>query len=95
MLDDVSIDELSAELREQLSVPARIQGVFVTNVVPGGPSSRAGIQQGDIILELDRRPTRNVEEAVKLSEEIKGPKILVQLWREGRVRLLVVDESKK
>ncbi len=95
VLDDVSIDELTSELREQLNVPARIQGVFVTGVAPGGPSSRAGIQQGDIILELDRRAARNVEEAVKLSEEIKGPKILVQLWREGRVRLLVVDESKK
>jgi serine protease Do len=95
VLDDVSIDELSPEIREQLNVPARIQGVFVTNVAPGGPSSRAGIQQGDIILELNRRAARNVEEAVKLSEEIKGPKILVQLWREGRVRLLVVDESKK
>lgn len=95
VLDDVSIDEVSPEIREQLNVPARIQGVFVTNVAPGGPSARAGIQQGDIILELDRRPARTVEEAVKLSEEIKGPKILVQLWREGRVRLLVVDESKK
>ncbi len=95
VLDDVSIDEVSAEIREQLNVPQRIQGVFVTNVVPGGPSARAGIQVGDIILELDRRPAHTVPEAVKLSEEIKGPKILVQLWREGRVRLLVVDESKK
>jgi len=95
VLDDVSIDELTAEIREQLNVPARYQGVFVTSVAPGGPSSRAGIKEGDIILELDRRPTRNVEEAVKLSEEIKGPKILVQLWSEGRVRLVVVDESKK
>lgn len=95
VLDDVSIDEVSPEIREQLNVPTRIQGVFVTGVAPGGPSARAGIQPGDIILELDRRPARTVEEAVKLSEEIKGPKILVQLWREGRVRLLVVDESKK
>ncbi len=95
VLDDVAIDELSAEIRDQLNVPERIQGVFVTNVAPGGPSARAGIQVGDIILELDRRPARNVSEAVKLSEEIKGPKILVQLWREGRVRLLVVDETKK
>ena len=95
VLDDVSIDELTAELREQLKVPVRTQGVLVTSVAPGGPSARAGLQPGDIILELDRRPARNVAEAIKLSEEIKGPKILVQLWREGRVRLLVVDESKK
>ncbi len=95
VLDDVSIDELTAEIREELRVPKRLEGVYVTRVAPGGPSSRAGIQEGDIIIELERRPTRNVEEAVKLSEEIKGPKVLVQLWREGRTRFIVVDESKK
>jgi serine protease Do len=95
VLDDVSIDELTAELREELRVPKRVEGVYVTRVAPGGPSSRAGIQEGDIILELERRPARTVEEAVKLSEEIKGPKVLVQLWREGRTRFIVVDESKK
>jgi serine protease Do len=95
VMDDVSIDELTPEIREQLNIPSRIQGVFVTNVVAGGPSSRAGIQQGDVILELDRRAARTVAEAIKLSEEIKGPKVLVQLWREGRTRMLVVDESKK
>lgn len=95
VLDDVSIDELTPEIREQLSVPPALQGVYVTNVAPGGPSSRADIQQGDIILELERRPTRNVQEAVKLSEEIKGPKVLVLLWREGRRFIRLVDESKK
>ena len=95
VLDDVSIDELTAEIREELRVPKRLEGVYVTRVAPGGPSSRAGIQEGDIIIELERRPTRSVEEAVKLSEEIKGPKVLVQLWREGRTRFIVVDESKK
>jgi serine protease Do len=95
VLDDVSIDELTAEMREELRVPKRLEGVYVTQVAPGGASARAGIQEGDIIIELERRPTRTVEEAVKLSEEIKGPKVLVQLWREGRTRFVVVDESKK
>ncbi|MFM9029544.1 MAG: sigma-54-dependent transcriptional regulator [Opitutaceae bacterium] len=36
----------------------------------------------------------NAEEAVKLSEEIKGPKVLVLVYRNGRTRYLAIDESK-
>jgi serine protease Do len=95
VLSDVSIDELTAELRTQLNVPKRIEGVLVNGVKPDGPSARAGLREGDIITALDRRPTTNVADAVKLSEEIKGPKVLVQLWRSGRSRMVVVDESEK
>ena len=45
-------------------------------------------------MELDRRPCTNAEEAVKLSEEIKGPKVLVLIYRNGRTRYLAIDESK-
>ncbi len=95
VLSDVSIGELTSELRQQLNVPKRIEGVYVTGVSPDGPSARAGIREGDIIISLDRKPATNVEDAVKLSEEIKGPKVLVQLWRGGRSRMIVVDESEK
>jgi serine protease Do len=37
----------------------------------------------------------DAEEAVKLSEEIKGPKFLVLVWRNGRTRYLPIDESKE
>ncbi len=95
VLSDVSIGELTDELRQQFNIPKRVEGVVVTGVQPDGPSASAGIREGDIITALDRKPTPNVEAAVKLSEEIKGPKVLVQLWRRGRPRMVVVDESEK
>ena len=95
VLSDVSIDELTPELRTQLNVPKRIEGVVVNGVKSDGPSASAGIREGDIITALDRRSTTNVADAVKLSAEIKGPKVLVQLWRGGRSRMVVVDESEK
>ena len=46
-----------------------------------------------MILDLDRRPVHNADEAVKLSDEIKGPKVLVRLWRNGVSQYVVVDET--
>lgn len=94
VLNGVGVGDISAELREQLNLSRRIEGAIITTVEPDSPSARAGLREGDIILELDRRPVRNADEAVKLSEEIKGPKVLVRLWRNGSSRFLVVDESK-
>jgi serine protease Do len=45
-------------------------------------------------MELDRRPCLNAEEAVKLSEEIKGPKVVVRVYRNGQIAYLSIDESK-
>ncbi len=96
VLDDVSIGELTNEVRSELNLPKRYEGVVVTSVAPDGPSSRAGLREGDVILSLDGRTATNVEDAVKLSEEIKGPKVRVQFWRSGRgTRTIVVDESEK
>ena len=94
VLNGVGVGDISAEQREQLNLPRRIEGAIITAVEADSPSARAGLREGDIIIELDRRPVRNADEAVKLSEEIKGPKVLVFFWRSGTSRYLVVDESK-
>jgi len=88
------VSDIAADLREQLNLPSRIVGAIITEVEPDSASARAGLREGDIILELDRRPVRNADEAVKLSEEIKGPKALVRFWRGGASRFIVVDETK-
>jgi serine protease Do len=68
--------------------------VVITSVDPDCASARAGLREGDVISDLDGKPTRNSEEAVKLSFEIKGPQVRVHFWRAGRGRYLVVDETK-
>jgi serine protease Do len=94
VLNGVGVADIDAATRSELNLPRRIEGAIITAVEPDSPSARAGLREGDIILELDRKPVRNSDEAVKLSEEIKGPKVLVRLWRAGVIRFLVVDETK-
>jgi serine protease Do len=95
VLNGVAVSDLTPEIRDQLQLPASIKGAVVTEVDPDSGSAQAGIAQGDVILELDKQPVGNADEAVKLSAEIKGPKVLVKLWRRGASRYVVVDETKK
>ena len=43
-------------VRANSGLPAAARGVIVTGVYPGGPAARAGIQRGDIVLDIDSHP---------------------------------------
>ncbi len=94
VLNGVGVSDLTAESRAQVRGPADLKGAIVTQVDPDSASARAGLREGDVILELDRKKVGDAAEAVKLSAEIKGPKVLVLFWRDGVRRYVVVDESK-
>jgi serine protease Do len=95
VLNGVGVGEITEQVRDQLQLPPRIKGALITSVEPNSPSAKQGLQEGDIILELDKKPVTNADQAVKLSEQIKGPKVLVLIWRNGRTRFLAIDESKE
>jgi serine protease Do len=95
VLNGVGVGDITPQIRDQLQLPPKVKGALVTNVDPDSPSARQGLREGDIILELDRKEVSDAEEAVKLSEEIKGPKVLVRIWRNGRYSYLAIDESKE
>ena len=61
------------------------EGVVVARVVIDGPSDRAGIEAGDIILSLDGEKITTVEDLIRmLRQELKaGQEITVELFREG------------
>ena len=95
VLNGVTVSDITPEIRAQLQLPSDLQGALITNVDPESASAEAGLQEGDIVLSLNRQPVNNANEAVRLSEEIKGPKVIVRLWRKGVSRFVLVDESEK
>jgi serine protease Do len=94
VLNGVGVTDLNPQLRAQYRVPDDLKGAIVTGVKPDSPSARDGLREGDVIVALDRRPVTNAADAVKLSSEIKGTKVLVRLWRDGRYLFIVVNEGK-
>jgi serine protease Do len=95
VLNGVGVGDITPQIRDQLQLPARVKGALVTSVEPDSPAAKQDLREGDIIQELNRKPVTNAGEAVKLSEEIKGPQVLVLIWRNGRTRYLAIDESKE
>jgi serine protease Do len=93
VLNHVTVSDITPDVRESLHLPDDVQGAVIEDVDQDSASASAGLQQGDVILSLDGRPVHNAEEAVRISGEIKGPKVTVRIWREGASRYVVVDES--
>ena len=94
VLNGVTVADLNAPARTEFQLPSNITGALIVQVDPNSASARAGLQPGDVITELDRQPVANADQAVKLSDQIKGPKVVVLLWHAGSSHYLAVDESK-
>jgi serine protease Do len=62
-------------------------GVIVTDIAPNGPAAEAGIQRGDVIIELDRKAIKNVGDlASKLDNTNESVLVLI---RRGQNTLFV------
>jgi len=85
VLNGVTVGDITSDIRDQLEIPAEIKGAVITDVDPGQRFGEAGLAKGDVILDLDRRPVHNADEAVKLSAGYQGPQGLVRLFRSGSV----------
>ena len=69
----------------------KAEGLFVTAVVPGGPSDSAGLRQGDVITAIDGQPATDAEQLALLTLTKKpGESVTVTYEREGKSSQAVV-----
>jgi serine protease Do len=80
----VTISAVSEDIQKGLGLPAK-QGAYVTDLTPGGPSDRAGLKIGDIILRLNGDPMKDNND---LSRHVAlahpGDVLHLDVLREGR-----------
>jgi serine protease Do len=78
----LSLAPLTPELKRQMDVQAD-QGVVVAEVVPGGPADNAGIQRGDLVLEVNRQPVSKPEQVAGLVNKMKDGEMALLRVRRG------------
>ena len=80
----VTVQGLTPELAESLGA-ADARGALVSDVEPGGPADRAGVKQGDVVVEVNGKP---VADANAMRNQIAGTKpgesVPIVLRRNGR-----------
>ncbi|MBI4590010.1 MAG: DegQ family serine endoprotease [Candidatus Rokubacteria bacterium] len=79
----VTVGVLTSEIAERYDLTAT-EGVVVLDVAPGGAADRAGIREGDAILEVNRQPIRSVQGFQQAFAKLKpGEMVPVYLQRGG------------
>ncbi len=98
-LDGVEVTDLDDQARRDIGAPGNIRGALVTNVDQNSNAADADLRANDIIVEIDRHPVHDADEAVALSEKAKGDHILLRVWRGGEggggMLWLSVDNTKR
>jgi len=88
--------DISPELAQQYDLNENDRGVIVTQVVPGSAADNAGLKEGDLILELNRRKIRRLNDyKTGLSKAENARSILLLISRQGnRLFLTLIPEKK-
>jgi serine protease Do len=86
----VRIQEVTPEIAESLGLPST-NGALVSDVTKGGPSEKAGIEAGDVILSFDNHDIGQLRQLPRLVAESEvGKEATLTLWHKGQKKTVKV-----
>ena len=72
------------------------EGVIITNIQKGGPASNAGLNKGDLIIEVQHKPVTSVDEFHQAILKIQQDEdILMFIKRQNKTSKFIVLKQKK
>ena len=84
----VYIEDISPSLAKKFGVK---EGVLITKVMPGSPAEKGGLKSGDIIVEFNGKPVKNVADLqLKVINTKPGEKVRITVIRDGERKTLTV-----
>lgn len=90
-LNGVEVRNLTPELVKQFGLNREDRGVLVTWIDPGSPVEEAGLQRGDLIMEVNRRSVQNMDEYDEAVSMVrKNASVLLLVKRQGRTLFLPI-----
>jgi serine protease Do len=90
--------DLTPELRNEIEPQGlgekSVHGAVVEDVQPGSPADNAGLQRGDVIMEVNRRPVKSASDVAQaLSSVPSGQDALVLVFPNGGSTFRVLHSS--
>jgi serine protease Do len=84
----LTVQRLTPQMAESLGLE-KSEGVVVTAIEPGSTAEEAGIRRGDVILEVDRKAVRNLDEYKKAVAGVRKGRGVLFLVRRGESTLFL------
>jgi serine protease Do len=72
----LSVRELDPELARRMNLPDGTSGVVVSRVEPMSPAFDAAIERGHVLLEINRRPVRSLDDYRRMTEHARSGDVL-------------------
>ncbi len=86
----ISVEPLTPEIASQLRLRRGTQGVVIDSVDPDGPAAEQGLQQGDVIQEVNRQPVRSPEDLRSALQKSGNRPVLLLINRGGQTVFVTV-----
>ncbi len=87
----ITVQNMDETLAKYLKVPSS-SGIVVKIVETKSPAKRAGVQESDIILSIDKKKIDSIEDYKSVTKSITaGESLRAMLWRNGKKQTVVID----
>ncbi len=91
----VEVQEITPELAESFKLPSA-DGALIAGVVRNAPAEKAGIQPGDVLLDIAGQPVKDAQAMLSLIATLEPGKVSrLKLMRAGKVFYADVNISKR
>ncbi|MFH1146107.1 MAG: Do family serine endopeptidase [Pseudomonadota bacterium] len=87
-----TVQQLTPGLAQELGLEVS-EGVIISNVESGSPAAQAGLQTGDLISEINRKPVRNIADCTRVMQQAGLSEDLLLLVTRSKGTLYVVVEA--
>lgn len=98
-LRGIELGNIDARARKQYNIPFEIRGALITGVESDSAAATAGVAEGSVIVEVNRQPVRNAEEARSAARDARNNRLLLRIWSNeggiGNTRYLLIEPARK
>jgi serine protease Do len=90
----LNLGDLDQNTRSELQLNSAVHGAVVEDVQPGSPADNAGLQRGDVIMEVNRHSMKSASDVVQALGSVPGGQdALVLVWSNGGTTFRVMHAS--
>ncbi len=80
----LSLQPLTPQIAKQIGVESNTEGLVVTEVDPSGAAAEQGVNQGDVILQINKQPVKSLDDVRSVLDKSGDKTLLLLISRKGQ-----------